>query len=86
MANIQELSHELLPHPPYSSDLAPSNYFLFSDLKRMLAWKKFSSDEEAIAETEAFFEAEDKYYYKNDIEKLKDRYTRCIALEGMYVE
>ncbi|XP_076264859.1 uncharacterized protein LOC143199024 [Rhynchophorus ferrugineus] len=28
---------------------APSDYFLFSDLKRMLAGKKFSSNEEVIA-------------------------------------
>ena len=43
----------------------------------MLAENKFSSDKEVIAKTEAFFEAKDKYYYKNGIEKLKDRYTLC---------
>ncbi|KAF7280975.1 hypothetical protein GWI33_005307 [Rhynchophorus ferrugineus] len=30
------------------SQICPSNYFLFSDLKRMLAGKKFSSNEQAI--------------------------------------
>ncbi|KAF7287817.1 hypothetical protein GWI33_000171 [Rhynchophorus ferrugineus] len=39
---------------------APSDYFLFSDLQRMLAGKKCSSNEEVIAETEAYFEAKDK--------------------------
>ena len=60
------------PHPPYSPDLAPSDFFLFSNLKRMLAGKKFSADEEVIAETEAYFEAKDKLYYKNGVEKLYD--------------
>ncbi|EFN85370.1 hypothetical protein EAI_14585, partial [Harpegnathos saltator] len=27
------LNFELLPHPPYSPDLAPSDYWLFADLK-----------------------------------------------------
>lgn len=86
MAKFHELGFELLPHPPYSPDLAPSDYILFSDLKRMLAGNKFSANEEVIAETEAYFEAKDKLYYKNSIEKLYDRYNRCIALEGNYIE
>ena len=36
----------------------------------MLAGKKFWADEEVIEETEAYFEAKDKSYYKNGIEKL----------------
>ena len=42
---------ELLSHPLYSPDLAPSDFFLFSDFKRMLAGKKFCADEEVIEET-----------------------------------
>jgi transposase len=56
-AKLHELGSELLPHPPYSPDLAPSDFFLFADLKRMLAGKKFSTNEEVSAENEAFFEA-----------------------------
>ncbi|XP_076258312.1 uncharacterized protein LOC143195215 [Rhynchophorus ferrugineus] len=58
MAKIHELGFELLPHPPYSPDLAPIDHFMFSDLKRMLAGKKFSSNE-VIAESEAYLEAKD---------------------------
>ena len=76
MAKLNELGFELLPHPPYSPDLATSDYFMFSDLKRMLAGKKFSADEELISGTEAYFEAKDKSYYKNGTEKLYDRYNR----------
>uniref|UniRef100_A0A4W6DJ95 Histone-lysine N-methyltransferase SETMAR n=1 Tax=Lates calcarifer TaxID=8187 RepID=A0A4W6DJ95_LATCA len=31
---INELGWELLPHPPYSPDLAPSDFHLFGPLKR----------------------------------------------------
>lgn len=86
MAKLHELGYELLPHPPYSPDLAPSDFFLFADLKRMLAGKKFRTNEEVIAEVEAYFEVKDKSYYRNGIEKLFDRYNRCIALEGDYIE
>ncbi|KAF7276520.1 hypothetical protein GWI33_010165 [Rhynchophorus ferrugineus] len=34
MAKIHELVFELLPHPPYSPDLAPSYYFLISKFLR----------------------------------------------------
>ena len=57
-----------LPHPPYSPDLALSDYWLFADLKKMLAGKKFRTNEEVIAETEAYFEAKDKSFYKSGIE------------------
>ncbi|KAM8702311.1 hypothetical protein ACLKA7_004975 [Drosophila subpalustris] len=36
IAKLNELGFELLPHPPYSQDLAPSDYWLFADLKKML--------------------------------------------------
>jgi hypothetical protein len=74
-AKLHELGYQLLSHPPYFSDLAPSDLFLFADLKKMLAGKKFCTNEEVIAETMS------RSYYKNGIEKLYDRYNRCIALE-----
>ena len=71
MAKLHELHFELLPHPPYSPDLAPSDYWLFADLKKKLAGKKFISNEEAIAKTEAYFEVKDKAFYNHGIEKLE---------------
>ena len=44
--------------------------------------KKLKSNDQVIAETEAYFDEKEKSYYKSSIEKLENRYTRCIALEG----
>ena len=60
MAKLHELHFELLPQPPYSSDLAPSDYWLFTDFKSMLQEKRFGSIEEVISEIEVYFEAKDK--------------------------
>ena len=85
MAKLPELHFELLSHPSYSPDLAPSNYWLFADLKRMLPEKRFGSNEEVISETEAYFEAKDKSFYKKGIELLKKYWNQCITL-GDYVD
>ena len=85
MAKFHELQFELLPHQPYSLDLSPSDY-LFTDLKRMLQGKRFGSNEEVIAETEAYFEAKDKSFYKKGIEMSQKNENECITLEGGYVD
>lgn len=62
------------------SSSAPSDCFLFSDLKRMLAL-----NEEVIAKTEVYFQAKKKSYYKNGITILEGRNSQCITLERNYV-
>ena len=37
----------------------PSDYWLFTDLKRMLQGKRFGPNEEVISDTKAYFEAKD---------------------------
>lgn len=49
MVKINELKFELLPHVPFSPDVAPSNYFLFPNLKKWLGGQIFSNDEEVIS-------------------------------------
>ena len=69
MVKLNELSFELLLHLPYSPDLAPSDYWLFADMKKMLQGKRFSFNEEVIAETDAYFESKDESFYKKKASK-----------------
>ncbi|UYV66358.1 hypothetical protein LAZ67_4001455 [Cordylochernes scorpioides] len=46
MATIYDSGFELLPHAPYSPDLAPSDFNLFPHLKKSLSGIPFRSDEE----------------------------------------
>jgi len=44
MGKLRDLHYELLEHPPYSPDLAPSDFFLFQKLKLFLVGQRFSSN------------------------------------------
>ena len=46
---LAQLKLPALPHPAYSPDLAPSDYFLFLQLKKHLEGNHYDSDEEVIA-------------------------------------
>lgn len=59
MLTFNELSYDLLPHTPYSSDLAHSRYFVFSNLKTWFGENR-SGTNDAITLTNAYFE--DKVY------------------------
>ena len=49
MAAVRDCGFELVDHHPYSPDLAPSDYFLFSNMNKHLAWKQYDrTDDEVI--------------------------------------
>ena len=52
----------------------------------MLQGKRFYSNEVVITETNAYFKAKDKSFYKKGIEMLENRWTDCGAFEGDYVD
>jgi hypothetical protein len=52
MGKLRDLHYKLLEHPPYSPDLAPSDFFLFPKLKLFLAGQRFSLNQEVIAAEE----------------------------------
>ena len=86
MAKIIELKFELLEHPPYSPDLAPSDFFLFPNLKKWLGGQWFTSNEEVIAQTVASFEEHPKSLFLDCLKKLEKRLEKCIEWKGDYVE
>jgi len=52
----------------------------------MLQGKRFGSNEEVTAATEAYFADKDKSFYKHGIAKLEKRWNDCIACDGDYVD
>ena len=52
-----------LEHPPYSPDLAPSDFFLFPKLKKELRGRRFSNSSEVTQATEAYFDRQDKTFF-----------------------
>ena len=48
MDAIERNGYELIPHPAYSPDLAPSDFSLFPNLKKDIRGLHFRSDEEIV--------------------------------------
>ncbi len=51
---LKEFGWEVLIHPPYSPDLAPSDFHLFGPLKTFLRGKNFSTNDEVKIDVETW--------------------------------
>jgi histone-lysine N-methyltransferase SETMAR len=69
---IQELQWEILEHPPYSLDLAPSDYHLFGLLKKKehLGDKRFADDEDVEMEAWKWLRQQSKDFYAMSFDAL----------------
>ena len=85
-AAAEESGFRILPHAPYSPDLAPSDFYLFPKLKSDLRGRRFDTDNDVISAVETFLEGCEKTWYRTGLEMLEKRWTKCIELQGDYVE
>ena len=75
-----------LNHPAYSRDIAPSDYYLFSNLKKFLRGKNFNSDNEPTTTVEDYLTDLNSDFFCKGIESLRDRWQRVVASEGQYIQ
>uniref|UniRef100_A0A1B6F3X3 Tc1-like transposase DDE domain-containing protein n=1 Tax=Cuerna arida TaxID=1464854 RepID=A0A1B6F3X3_9HEMI len=83
---LESFPWELFPHPPYSPDLAPSDYHLFPTMKKWLATQRFDDDAELQQEVTNWLKTQAADFYEEGIVKLIHRYDKCLNLNGDYVE
>jgi hypothetical protein len=76
----------VVPHPPYSPDLAPCDFFLFPRLKSTLRGKRFQDVSEIHLNMTRHLQAIPEQAYQTCIEKWKDRWNHCIQSGGSYFE
>ncbi|CAM4761217.1 unnamed protein product [Rotaria magnacalcarata] len=62
---LEELWWEVLPHPPYSPDLAPSDYHLFRSLRNHLVKKQFDDEARLKSDLENFFSSLTKKFFED---------------------
>uniref|UniRef100_A0A914E2Z7 Transposase n=1 Tax=Acrobeloides nanus TaxID=290746 RepID=A0A914E2Z7_9BILA len=79
---INELQWEVLPHPAYSPDIAPSNFHLFHSLSSALS---FDTEEELSDWLDNWFSSKDKAFYRRGIEKLPELWKKIIDCDGEYI-
>jgi len=89
-AQTQELitafKWEQMDHPPYSPDLAPSDYHLFLHLKKFLGGKRFDDDGDLKNAVQKWITWQAAAFYEEGIQKFVPRYDKCLNNGGKYVE
>ena len=75
-----------MPHPPYSPDLAPCDFFLFPTLKKALRGIQFDTLEEAQQQARHVLRDIPEETYHKAILDLVDRWHKCIEARGHYFE
>ena len=71
-----------VPQPPYSPDLAPSDFWLFPKL-RSYRYETIEEMKEAVTKVIDTLIQED---FHEAFQKLLERYNKCIAAGGDYFE
>jgi len=82
---LHSLKFEVMKHPPYSLDLAPSDFHLFGSMKEHLRGQKFA-DDEVMEAVQSWLKATPRSFFLEGIHKLVDRWTRCVVKQGDYVK
>lgn len=81
---IQSLDWELLPHPPYSPDIAPSDYYLFRSLQNNLTNMNFNNEDHVRAHIQSFFDSKPRAFYSAGIAKLPSKWQSVVDNNGAY--
>ncbi|KAJ4425610.1 hypothetical protein ANN_27806 [Periplaneta americana] len=83
---LDHFGWEIFDHPPYSPDLAPSDFHLLTKLKDFLGGTHFGSDEELKKTVNTWLNELAAEEYNTGILKLVNRYDKCLNVGGDYVE
>ena len=76
----------VLPHLPYSPDLAPCDFFLFPKLKAFLAGWKYQSRQALGSAIHQYLITVPKSAYRDALKKRIHRLKLCISSHGEYFE
>ena len=76
----------VVPQPPYSPDLAPADFSLFSKLKFSLKGHRFQKVEEIEENSIRDLRAIPQITFQDAFQNWKKRWERCIKSGGEYFE
>ena len=85
---LQEFGWEVFIHPPYSPDLAPSNFHPFLHLKKLLSsqLQRLQNDRRTEMSVTQWFQSQAADFYDTRTQKLVPRFHKCLISGGEYVE
>jgi len=83
---LETLKWEVLPHPPYSPDVAPSDYHFFRSMAHGLADQHFRSYEEVKNWIDSWIASKDDQFFRCGIRTLPERWEKVVASDEQYFE
>ena len=84
---LQQFRWDVFDHPPYSPELAPSDFYLFTQMKVWLGTQShFHTDEELMDGINGWLSPLAAEFFEEGIQKLVPRYDKCLNRMGVYVE
>ncbi|PNF13621.1 hypothetical protein B7P43_G17418 [Cryptotermes secundus] len=86
METLRKLKWNLLTHPPYSPDLAPSDFYLFGRLKSDLQGMQFVDDDAVIQNVREWIHHQPQNFFEKGTRMLPERWKKCVDCRGEYVE
>ena len=75
-----------IPHPPYSPDIAPLDFYLLPNWKTNLCGRNFGSNEDVIDAVDEYLGDQEEHFYFEGISKLQQHWRKCIRTKGDYIE
>ena len=78
------LNWEVLPHPPYSPDIAPSDYYLFRSSQNHLNDKTFEHEADLEKGLSEHFSFHSSAFFHRRIYELPERWRQVIESDGGY--
>ena len=76
---LLQLKWDVLPQPPYSPDLASSDYCLFWYLQNFLNVRNFTSSQDVKNHLNQFFASKDQKFYERGINLLLERWQKVLG-------
>lgn len=83
---LETLRWEVLPHPPYSPDIAPSDYHLFRSMAHGLAEQHFQSYEDTKKWIDSWIASKDVSFFRRGIHLLPERWEKVVSSDGQYFD
>jgi histone-lysine N-methyltransferase SETMAR len=84
--HIVNLGWTVVPHPPYSLDLAPSDFHLFELMKDGLHGQHSPSNDAIVRAVKQWATSAGADFYERSMQTLVHCWRKCIANGGDYVE
>ena len=81
---LETLKWEVLPQPPYSPDIAPSDEYLFRSVTHGLFDQRFTYYEDTKKWVYSYIATEDESFFRRVACMLPERWEKVVASDGQY--